>query len=277
MKRAVFKKLILILPFFVIIPSPLFSKTIYLAETGGVKTILLTYGEPSLLRFDHDVKTISGGAKFVIKPADDDAPDYSTLSVMPRSPSAEGRVLFLLGDGTPLKIRFVTKSKGEIAGFAKGDNFFEIKKRDEPELERVAEKGGVESSGIDQGEKLRLMTALIRGEKIEGYEIKEVAEKIKTGLSDVSAELKQIYVGDLYNGYVFYLKNETRYKRYRVDIRKLRLGKPNLALLSEIDRALLKPVGSGKESAMLRVVAKKVARYDDIILPVRSIQKQGEK
>jgi len=67
------------------------------------------------------------------------------------------------------------------------------------------------------------MKALIRGDTVVGYDIRQVDKDLDTGHRGVKAKLMTIYSGGQFNGYVFRLVNITRHQKYKVDIIKEKL------------------------------------------------------
>jgi len=63
-------------------PEMALARSIYFGSS--VELVPISYGSPTILRFEEPVKTISNTTDFVIKPVNEDAPDYALLSVEPR-------------------------------------------------------------------------------------------------------------------------------------------------------------------------------------------------
>ena len=81
----------------------------------------------------------------------------------------------------------------------------------------------------------------------------------------------KVYSGPKYNGYIFKIVNNSSSKSFAIDLKSLTLGRPNVALLSQVDDSILKPA-DGKESAtFLRIVAKPTSVYYSLTLPVAPI------
>jgi hypothetical protein len=114
-----------------------------------------------------------------------------------------------------------------------------------------------------------LLKAMVRDDLVTGYKVQKTDVGIGSGIAGLNISLTRIYLGSAFNGYVFQIRNETKRKAFEIDLRKLSLGQPNLAIVSQVDDSILG--GSGKEaviSTSLRVVAKASATYRDIVLPV---------
>ena len=95
---------------------------------------------------------------------------------------------------------------------------------------------------------------MIRWDKVLGYRVSHFSRPVSTGTRGVSARLLRLYVGPRYSGYVFQIENNSR-RVYAIDLTKLTLGRPNLALLSQVDHKTLKPK-RGKNKTYLRCCGK---------------------
>jgi hypothetical protein len=226
------------------------AKTIYYGTETEVVNIV--YGGETILRFNEPVRTISRASDFAIETADKANPDYSILSVTPRFTKGVSQVTFLLANGSVLstKIQTVPKAIPE-----KTDSFYDFI----PKSSFVEKEGNVTSDISD----LELMKSMIRKEEVLGVEQRAIERKVNSGVPDLAAKLVRIYTGSKFNGYVFKLSNLSKTKSYSVDIRLLTLGKPNQALLSQTDKAVLKP----KEETFFRIVAKPSSLYYNVNLP----------
>lgn len=221
------------------------------------ETITLSYGGPTIFRFNQEVKTISQASKFQIKPADDQEPNYAVLSVKPRFTRGENKVTFLLADGAVINARLVIVPK---ALPEKIDSFYDFKPK-----ESLIEKNESESNVSE----LELMKAMMKWDQVAGYNVKVISRSINTGVSGVSAKLVRVYTGPKYNGYIYKISNDSKHT-YNIDIRNLSLGRINLALLSQVDQNVLKP----KKDTFLQVVAKPSSVYYSVNLPV--VQKKSQ-
>ncbi len=241
----------------VLYPEIAESRTLYVGSSP--ETIKISYTDETIIKFEKPVKTISGATKFIIKTADENSPDFSTLIVRPRALTATGNVVFLLNDGSTLRLRLITAKDLKDT-----ETYYQIKSKED--LIEQKDTGDLPEIG-----KVDLMKAMIKGDKVLGYEIKELSKSLDTGLKGVTGELTRAYVGPDYVGYIFRLTNTTTVTKYSIDIRKLKLGNPNLAIFSEIDRTVLEPEKTGRHTATLIVLAKPASFYKDIVLPVRNI------
>ena len=247
------------------IETPASARTIYFG--AAIEDVPLTYGEKTILRFDLPVKTISNANEFLISPADPDNPDYATLIIEPRLLDARSQVNFILSDGALAKMRFISMPKN--SGRIRSGGVYDIKSQTNMHQDESV-------STAPYIGKMDLMTAMIRDDRVSGYEIRTMNRRMNTGLKGVSARLVKIYSGQDYRGYVFELKNISRWSKYNVDIRKLRFGTPNLAILASVDRKTLEPQNKDKHTARLSIVAKPGSIYKDIILPVRWVKEPNE-
>lgn len=234
------------------------ARTIYYGSE--IETVTLSYGGPTIFRFNEEVQTISQASKFKIQPADIKAPNYAVLSVTPRFTRGKTKVSFILANGVVVNTKIVIVPK---AIPEKTDSFYDF----------LPKKYLIESSGDSKGSNvsdLELMKAMIRWDKVVGYRARHLSRRVNTGVRGVRAKLVRIYTGPKYNGYIFKIKNQSK-KRYAIDLKRLTLGRPNVALLSQVDQKILK----SKEGniTFLRIVAKPTSVYYNISLPMAPIQK----
>lgn len=117
---------------------------------------------------------------------------------------------------------------------------------------------------------LDLMKSMIRWDNIIGYKSRQLSRMVHTGIKGVSANLVRLYTGPKYNGYVFKINNLSKDPKL-IDLTKLTLGRPNVALLSQVDQKILK-AKKGKNSTFLRIVAKPTSVYYNLSLPVGPLQ-----
>jgi len=226
------------------------------------ETVTVAYGGATIFRFNEAVKTISRASQFSITPSDQDNPDYAVLSVKPLFTKGKNKVTFLLANGAVVttKIVVVLKANPETT-----DSFYDFLPKD-----TLIEKRNTEGSNITD---LDLMKAMHRWENVMGYKVRSIARTVDTGVINLSAKLVRIYTGSKYNGYVFKIRNHSKKKSYKVDIKNLTLGKPNQALLSQIDNQIIRPKGLGKNVTFLRIVARPTSVYYNVNLPMGLIQK----
>jgi hypothetical protein len=229
------------------------GKTIYYGTS--VETITIVHGGPTIFRFNEQVKTISRASKFSISPSDKESPDYTTLSVTPRFSKGSSKVTFLLADGAVVSTKIVIVPKNIPE---KNDNFYDFLPK-----EKLIEKKK-ESNVTD----LDLMKAMLRWENVVGYKTKTFYRTVNSGSKQLSAKIIRVYTGPKFNGYVVKVTNKSKKKSYQIDLKSLSIGNPNQAILSQVDRKVLGPKGSGNETTYLRVVAKSTSVYYGINLPV---------
>lgn len=233
----------------------------------------VAYGKPTIFRFETTVKTISNSEKFEIGPASEEAPDYTTLVVQPRTTSNSDTVVFLLSDGDVAKLLLVPVS-GPTA--EKLETFHELKGKSDGGSKKTEPDLASQLADDDEGtSKVELMKALILGGKVRGYQVREVAKPLVTGLAGVEACLVRVYAGSDYNGYVFKLTNKSSSQKYEIDIRRLKLGEPNLALMAQVDRKVIEPESTGHQDAYLTIVALPSSLSRDVVLPVSWVKREG--
>ena len=226
------------------------ARTIYYGSE--TETVTVQYGGETIFRFNQPVKTISRASRFTITASDKNTPDYAVLSVTPRFRKGVGKVTFLLANGAVISARIRTVS---TAIPEKIDSFYDfIPKKD------LIEKDTASGSNISD---LELMKAMIRFDEVVGVKIRSLVRTLRTGVKGLSAKLVRVYTGKRFNGYIFKVRNNSN-KNYSINIEELSLGRPNQALLSQVDKKLLKP----KEVTFLRIVAKPTSIYYNVNLPV---------
>lgn len=239
------------------------GRTIYFG--GETEVVNLVYGGTALLRFPSEVRTISGAKRFIIKPADPDQPNYALLTVEPRFSAGANEVVFILNDGTTIKAKLVVVSS---AIPERTDVIYEFKSK-----EALLANDGENKAGSGLSE-MELMKAMIRGDEVAGYEIKDVSRTVSPGFKGVSTRLIRIYTGNQFNGYIFEITNQTKNKALSVVVQSLSLGDPNLAILSNVDREVIEPEKTGNHKALLRIVAKPTSLYNQLVLPIETVEKR---
>ncbi|MBI2603755.1 MAG: hypothetical protein HYW48_11950 [Deltaproteobacteria bacterium] len=242
------------------------AKMIYYGSE--TETLTIAYGAATLLRFDEEVKTISQASKFIIEPADQNDPNYRLLSIKARVPEGKDSVSFILANDTVVNLQVVTVPSHVPE---KKDSFYDLKAK---ELSIDPAKDSVQGSDVSE---LELMKAMIRSDKIIGYEAKAIIRSVDTGVEGITAKLVKVYTGPKFNGYIFKVSNVSSSMSYAVDLKSLTLGRPNTALLSQVDTKILAPHGSegGRDSStFLRIVAKSSSVYYTVTLPVAPIQQK---
>lgn len=257
---------LLVLALCVLFPAPLQAKVIYFGSE--TETVTLVYGNQTLFRFGGEVRTVSQASRFDISPANSDQPSYSLLSIKPRFSTGSSEVVFILADGTTIKTKLVTVSN---AIPEKTDSIYDFKSKDS--LVNEAD-GGKSGSSLSE---LALMKAMIRGDQVTGYEVKNISRSISPGFKGIETRLIRLYTGNQYNGYIFELTNVTKAQRLLVTIQNLMLGDPNVAILSMIDQPVLESKGSEQSKTYLRIVSKPSSLYNQLILPVQVVEKRESK
>ena len=227
--------------------------------SGSPQKITLAYGEETIFRFDEPVKTLSNASRFSILPADEVSPDYSVLKVSPRGSRSRAEIHFILASGKVVRVEAVTVSK-ESGTKAHGVYDFQPKRE---EFSSAAQ--AVNLTELD------LLKAMIKGDSVTGYNIKNISRKVESGHPDLKVKLTKMYSGDHFTGFVFKLENKSKKKSFDVELPKLRLGHPNSAVLSQVDEKRLAPKGIYGSSATLRIVAKSTASYYNLNLPFKEV------
>ncbi|MGE0175132.1 MAG: type-F conjugative transfer system secretin TraK [Oligoflexales bacterium] len=236
------------------------AKTIYFG--GATETVPIVYGGQTILRFEEPVKTISNAGDFIIKPVNDETPDYALLSIEPRVMSGKSDTVFMLSGGDVAKLRLsVVPSKAGM----KLDSVYDIK----------SQKSLVESraESAPYVGRLDLMAAMIRGDQVAGYDMSNPTIDLSSGPASTKVSLVKVYSGDEFKGYVYEISNLSSEKTFDLDVRQLQFGQPNQAILAYSDLDVLDKVGSGKNKTRLIVVAKPTAHYRNALLPVRVTRK----
>jgi hypothetical protein len=239
------------------------SKTIFYGSER--ENISLSYGVSTLLRFDEEVKTITQASKFDIKPADPNKPNYRVLSVKPRSKKASSNVTFILANDVVVNV----KLNAVVSKLHETTNTFYDLKAKSLRIDPIARS----SRGSDVSE-VELMKAMIRVDRVVGYKVRSLSQKVRTGIDGISARLVKVYSGPKFHGYIFKVTNSSKDKTYALDVKSLTLGRPNVALLSQTDSNILYPAlkdGTTQNSTLLRIVAKPTSVYYSISLPVAPI------
>lgn len=197
-----------------------------------------------VFRFQEPVRTISKAEKFKIQPLS--PPDYSVLSIEPRGVTGSSLVTFFLTDGTSISTRLVI-----IPTKGKGPSVYEFKP-----------KAMLSSPFVS---KIELLKAMIREDLVPGYKIEHRNTAVSLPFEGITGTLKTVYLGKDVHGYTYELKNTTRRHTYQIELSKLVLGSPNLAIFSEVGDSELTP----GQKTMLHVIAKPASIYRKVILPVR--------
>jgi len=263
----------IIIAFCAFLGAPAQARTIWFGDKA--ETLEIRYGKATVLRFEAKVSSVQNAEKFEVAPLNDQAPNYAEMSVKPRSTASPDTVTFHLVNGSVAMLR-LTPVSGPRAETL--ETFHIVKKRQDLALEKSSpsELLAESTEGGESDEKVELMKALILGSKIRGYQIRNVEKVLATGLEGVDAILLRVYAGKELNGYVFKLTNKASKSKYEVDIRRLRIGEPNLALMSQVDRKVIEPESTGKNIAYLTIVALPSSLSRDVVLPVAWVKKEAK-
>jgi len=243
--------------FFALYSNILAARTIYYGT--NTETLGIVYGAQVILRFENPVKTISNANLFSIKPADEEQPDYSVLVIEAKRPSGDMDVNFILGNGDLVKLRVAILPR---ATKGKTDSIFDLKSK-----KTLIESQ--ENSNLPKIEKLDLMAAMIRGDQVTGFEIMPLDREVKSGAGDLKAVLKKVYSSETLKGYVYQITNTSKSKRYFVDIKRLKFGRPSAALLGYASQVELSESRESEDSAQIIIVATPSSHAKDITLPFR--------
>lgn len=233
------------------------AKTIYYGSE--TEAVTLSYGGPTIFRFNDPVKTISQASKFKIEPADMKNPNYSVLSITPLFTRGKTKVSFILSNGVVVHTKMVIVSKSLPE---KTDSFYDFLPK-----ENLIEKPPQGSHVSD----LELMKAMIRRDNVVGYKIRNLVRTVRTGIEDLRAKLVRVYTGPKYNGYIFKIQNHSS-KEYAIDLESLTLGNPNVALLSQVDHKRLESKKKKDHTTYLRIVSKPTSVYYSVSLPVSPVR-----
>lgn len=241
------------------------ARSIYFGSETEVVTVV--FGTETMFRFPGEVRTISQASRFEIQPANPDSPNYSLLKVRPRFSSGSSDVVFILADGTTIKTRLLIASK---AIPEKKDAIYDFKAK-----ESLVDNGdGPEGKTGTSLSEIELMKAMLRGDEVSGYDVRNQSRSISPGFKGVSTRLVRIYTGNQFNGYVFELSNTTKAQKLFINVQNLTLGEPNVAILSAVDRPVIEASGKGESKTFLRIVAKSSSIYNQLILPVQVVDKK---
>ncbi len=177
---------------------------------------------------------------------------------MPRDPMGEALIAIILEDDSTVrvKLRTVMADKKDLA-----DPIIEFKAREMPDLNEADRQDS-------PPREIELMKAMVRDDYISGFQRRELDRPIDTSQKGISARLIRQYEGEALHGYVFKVTNQMQSNSVTLDLRQLKLGKPNLAILSQADQLALTSKMRGRNETLLRVVAKSTSRYGDIRIPV---------
>lgn len=225
--------------------------------------VSIVYGSSTILRFDEEIKTIAQASDFRITPADVENPDYRMLSIKPLKKEASNDVTFILANDAVIILKLKAVSE---KGKTKPKAFYDFKPK-RVKLDAINKPLGSQVSEVE------LMKAMIRRDKVVGYQVKNLSQKVRTGIEGIEAYLIQVYSGPNFHGYAFRVTNTSHSKNYALDLKSLTLGRPNVAILSQSDHKILYAHGS-ERNTILRIITKPTSISYAITLPVAPILKQ---
>lgn len=225
------------------------------------ETVPVAFGVETLFRFPMEVKTVTEANRFEIKPSNTEEPDYSVLAVKPRMSEGAADVTFILSDGSVIRTQLVISNRPNL----KRDSIYDFKPKDElastnPNL--AEKRDPLIVSELD------LMRAMIRGERVSGFDFSRTSQSLSVGSPHLSATLVKIYSGKDVNGYVYILKTDGGDRVFEIDLKGLAIGQPNLAVLAQADRLQVGGSQADDRQTVLRIVAKPGASSHRVILPV---------
>ncbi len=236
------------------------------------ETLPISFGVETLFRFPMEVKTITEAERFEIKPANPEEPDYSVLAVKPRMREGVSDVTFVLSDGSVIRTQLITSLQRNL----KKDSIYDFKPKDEllnsnPNLSDKREPLVISE--------LDLMRAMISGDRLAGFDTHVVDQTIdlnsKQVGKDLSVHLIKSYIGNGVNGFIYRVKTRSKEQVYSVNLEKLAIGQPNLALLAQIDHPAIGGDSAADRETLLRVVTKPGASARKVVLPT-AIQREDK-
>lgn len=238
-----------------------FSKTIYFGATP--ETVPILYGAPTVLRFEEPVKTISNATKFSIKPVNEEDPDYSLLSIEPRELNGKTDVVFMLASGELARLRLSVLPSGARI---KTDSIYDIRSK-----QSLIETKRESTPHVNQ---IDLMSSIIRGDQVTGYDISAPYREVGGGFKSAKVILKQVYRGEEFRGFVYEIRNLMTRSELDIDIRKLRFGSPNQAILAFSDLRRLGKMGHKNDKTRLIVITKPFVSSSEAVLPFQVISNE---
>ncbi len=227
--------------------------------------IEVPFGQEAFVKFDKQVKTITQATSFVIKPTNEEEPDYSNLTITPKFTAGSEVLNVILEDGGNIKLVVKILGKDVRSTY---DAQFDLRAREtqaEFEQDKDAPKIG----------EIELMKALMRDDFIAGFHRRILDRPIDVSQNGVSAKIIRHYEGQGLQGFVFKVTNHLTLRKVNLDLKLLRLGKPNVAILSQADDLELNPKTKSGNETYVRIVSKQTARMNDVRLPVAA--QKGDK
>ncbi|MFK7824832.1 MAG: hypothetical protein AB8G05_11785 [Oligoflexales bacterium] len=238
------------------------AKTIFYGSER--ENISLSHGLATLIRFDEEVKTITQARMFDIKPANPDSPDYHLLSIEPRSKNATGNVTFILANDVVVNIRLSTVH----SKLHESTNTFYAFKAKSLQIDPLTR-----SNRGNNVSELELMKAMVRSDTVVGYKTRTLNQVVRSGIDGVTTKLIKVYTGPKFHGYLFKIVSKNKDDAFALDVKSLTFGRPNVALLSQVDSSILYSE-KNKNETFLRVVTKPSSVYYAITLPIAPIKQK---
>ena len=242
------------------------AKNVYFGSAP--ETVPVSFGSATILRFEEPVKTVSNAADFVIKPVSPDSPDYAVLSVEPRQKTARADIVFILvsGEMATLRVKAVPPEAR-----LRVDSVYDIK----------SQKALVEnrSAATPYIGRLELITAMIRGDQVTGYEVNAERHEVASGIAGAKVTLLKTYSGSEFKGFIYEIENTSAGKSVEIDIRGVKFGVPNQAVLAYAELTILESAASFNNKSLLVMVTKSAASSSEAILPIRvttDVSKEGK-
>ena len=237
------------------------------------ETLSVSFGVETLFRFPMEVKTITEAQRFEIRPSNSEDPDYSVLAVKPRMKEGVSDITFILSDGSVIRTQLVISTRPNL----KKDSIYDFKPKDEIATSNPNLLDKREPLAISE---LDLMRSMIGGERLSGFETQILDQTIEMNTDDdsdkLSVHLIKGYIGTGINGFIYLIKTDPQKSKgqtFSIDVEKLGIGQPNLALLAQVDRPVIGGATEEECQTLLRVVAKPGASSRRIILPL-AIQRE---
>ena len=223
---------------------------------SATESIEVPFGEKTILTFSHRVKSHTQSKSYLVKLDDELDPDYRVFTVTPQFTTGTDKISFTLENGKIARLRFKT-IKNEENGFM--ELSYEIRPKAYQDVSKAPPIGEVE-----------LLKAMIRDDAVAGYRRSVVNKPVPSGRKGVSSKLVRTYKGRNLHGYVFKLKNELSRNKVEIDVKGLKVGDPNLAILSQADAMTLYPGKSkrGPSESLVRIVAKPSSQFKAVRMPM---------
>lgn len=231
----------------------------------STEEIVVPFGEPTILKFEKRVVGYPESSSYTIRVEDEELPDYTTLVIIPRFTTGSEKINFTLEDKKIARVRFKTEMNSSKTF---KELTYELRSKSHLDPKRAPAIGEVD-----------LLKAMVKDNNVSGFKRKKVSKVVKSQKRGVSSKLVRTYEGRNMNGYVFKITNHLSRNKVKIDVRKFFIGRPNLAILSQSDHAVLYPKKKGVNETFVRIVAKPSARYSNMKLPMTTekIKKGGQK